>query len=393
MTTAELSPGRTDALASTLRESFANGAELGWMSHDPFDLLLSPALDGAVRWPLFARLAVQVGKRTGARTRRLLRVPVHEEAKTLSDHLQAAVLLVGAGQRWPFGYLAPLSRRLRDRAVVSDRGLGWGLEFPYASRFANAAARTPNLYVTTEAGHALLSLHELTGDPAAVRAARAGCRFVVQGLGTFVHGRHVWLRYWPGRDDPIVNVQASAAALLARAGACFDEVRLLELADSLALTVLFSQRTDGSWPYSVDDRAPFVDGFHTGFVLEGLRGYGRARGDAASSRVSDATAAGFGFFKRHLVTADGRPRAVADGPQSSDGQTVAQCVQTLVTCAEGPDDLRTAVRVWEWGLAAEQPRFPALRWTEGPRALAASHLLCALSEAEAGRVPVLKARV
>ena len=367
-----------EALVRAAHAAFELGARLEWRSHDPYDLLLSP-LGHAVQarsW-LGARVLVQAGRRSGTSVRRLLQVPRHEEPKTFADFLRAAVLLGANGETWPRVYAPELASRLRMCSLETPAGRGWGLGFPYASRFISVGRGVPNLYVTTAACQALLDYHELTDDAAALATALEGCRFIVDGLGTFEHGGHLWLRYWRGLDSPLVNVQASGASLLARAGKAVGDERLVECADAAAAAAVAAQRADGSWAYSDDGRAGFVDGFHTGFTLQGLAEYTALRGDAAAAGASAAVDRGFGYFIDHLLTPDGLPRGFAGGRPSLDGQNVAQCIQTLVVCGRGPHDVSTARTLWRptaERLLSERSRMPALRWSVAPAVLATAYL-------------------
>jgi hypothetical protein len=139
-----------------------------------------------------------------------------------------------------------------------------------------------------------------------------------------------------------------------------------------------AQRRDGSWSYSEDGRAPFVDGFHTGYTLQGLAEYDTAREGDAAAGAHAAVDRGFAYFVEHLLTSDGLPRGIADGPPSLDGQNVAQCVQTLVVCAREPAHLQSAEQLWGRCLprllSGGGDRFPALRWTVAPAVLATAYL-------------------
>jgi len=373
----------TTTLESAARHAFDTAADIDWRSHDPFDLLLSPYL-GAVRrrTPLLARVSVQICKRSGARIRRWLRVPTHEEPKALADYLRAAVLLSSSGRAWAASWVDPLVTRLRTTGVPSGRALGWGLAFPYVSRFTNAAAGTPNIYVTTAVAEALLDAATLSGEPGVAECAHAGTRFVVEGLGTFTHRGRRWLRYWPQNDARIVNVQASAAGLLARVDALVGDPDLGALADDLIDTVLATQRADGSWPYSDERAGSFIDGFHTGFTLQGLTEYARRRSEGRrAAPAADAVRLGLRYFHERLMTPEGLPRGTSDGRVSLDTQNVAQCIQTHVVCARDARDLTAAFRLWSATAAGgPPPRDTALRWSVGPRVLATSHLLGALED-------------
>ena len=220
------------ALESAARRAFDTASGIDWRSYDPFDFLLSPYL-GALRRraPLFARVSVQIGKRSGPRARRWLRVPAHEEPKALADYLRAAVLLSSLGRAWAIQWVDPLVTRLRTTGTS-----GWGLAFPYVSRFTNAAAGTPNIYVTTAVVEALLDAATLSDEPGVAECAHDGMHFVVEGLGAVTHRGQRWLRYWPENDSRIVNVQASAAGLLARVDSQVGDSRLRTLADDLIIS-------------------------------------------------------------------------------------------------------------------------------------------------------------
>jgi len=367
-----------DDLVESVHSAFELGARLQWRSHDPFDALLSPVggrLQSTSR--LAARVLVQAGKRSGTGFRRLLRVPEHEEAKTFSDFLSAAAILARDAE-WAHAHVDDLSRRLEAASTELPAGRGWGYAFPYTSRFVNAGRGVPNLYVTTAACQALLDRHDLDGDSDALGAALEGCRFILDGLGWIDHRGSPWLRYWPGSESPVVNVQASGASLLARAAQTAGEDRFADAADRAVEAVLSTQRPDGSWLYSADGRGDFVDGFHTGFTLQGLVEYAACRSDGPD--VADAIGRGIAYFEQHLLTADGLPRGYADGKPGLDGQNVAQCIQTLVLCDGGSSACERAARLWRdfvRGLLtgeSEARSYPALRWDLGPAVLATAHL-------------------
>lgn len=386
-------------LLSEAQAWFRLAEKLDWKSYDPMDFLGSPYLARVQSVSHFgARVFVQMGIRLGATSRRLLRIEHHEEAKTLSDYLSAAALFVKCGQTWAASYIEPLIIRLNDKAIVTPRGRGWGLEFPYSTRFVNAPARTPNLYQTSNAVQALLDAYAVTRNPEAYQSAISGIEFILNELGHFELGGHTWFRYWAGRANPIVNVQALSASLFARMGLCLGDSRMLELADRVAWTVISVQRFDGSWFYSVDDRANFVDSFHTGFILQGLTEYLQHRNSSAFPQTREAIQRGLAFFAKHLITSEGLPRYFADGPVEPDGQSFAQCIQTLVVCAPTLDHIEMALVVWKsmdkmlcmdgarhyrYGKGLSMQREPQLRWSIGPAVLATARVFSELGRTEA----------
>jgi hypothetical protein len=379
-------PVTQDELVRSARRAFELGEALDWKSYDPFDILLSPYLWPVRRAPLAARALVQLGRRSGTRVRRILRVQPHEEPKALADFVQAAVLLAASGEQWATGYLEGLTQRLVALSIPVTAGRGWGIRFPYVSRFGTIEPGTPILYTTTTVCQALFDDHALTRRASAYDAAIAGCSFILDGLGHFTHHGHTWLPYTPGARHPIVNVQASVASVLARFAENSDSEQAQSAADRAVEAVLATQRADGSWPYSDDGRGPFVDGYHTGFVLQGLREYRSRRGDGAVPGVADAIVTGLAYFKQHLIAPDGLPRGLADGRVSLDGQNVAQCIQTLVECGDAADAW-SALRLWKRCIAtlpavqdaSARSLGYSLRWSIGPAVLATAYLVRALS--------------
>lgn len=370
-------PATTSELDAAIAAAFDFAEQRAWRSHDPFDLLLSPYAKVAARGELLARVWVQLGKRTGETTRRALRVPTSLEPKAVSDFLRAAALLAAGGAAAYRTRAERLAAMLESLQVRSAHGAGWGLTFPYASRFGRIERLEPNIYTTVNATQALLDVSELNGVAGVEEAVRAARRFLLEDLGFLGFGGHRWFRYSNGGTSPIVNVQASAAHLFARLSATHDDDEAAAIADACAATVLAVQAGDGSWPYSADGRASFVDGFHTGFTLEGLAGYAEHRQSDAAPGVREAIDSGMRFFERHLVDAADRPLGFADGEPTDDPQTAAQCVQTLVVCG-GADARERAAAVWRRAVASQldfgDQRLVSLRWSVGPSVLATAHL-------------------
>jgi hypothetical protein len=363
----------SDELREAAHHAFELGEGVDWRSHDPFDLLLSPYARLLTRSPLAARMWIQVGRRTGRRTRRVLGVPEHREAKALADFVSAAVIL---SRRDDGSYLDTAERLaglLEESSVESYTGRGWGLSFDYVSRFGRIDANTPNAYTTISAAEALLDWGDRTGVgpvSAAVTGARA---FLLGDLRGLAYNDALWFRYTSRGAAPIVNIQASAAAFFARLAWSYGDTEAEAIAHAAAETTIAAQRPDGSWPYSVDGRAEFVDGFHTGFTLQGLHGYLSHAGARAVSGTDETIAHGFDYFLAHLMTADGLPRGFADGAVTMDAPNAAQCVQTLLSCG-GESQIDRALDVWRAAvsrhLSPRREELLSLRWNLAPAVLA-----------------------
>jgi hypothetical protein len=285
----------------------------------------------------------------------------------------------------------PLADSLKAKAIQTPNGFGWGLEFPYVSRFVNVPARIPNAYTTANAIRSLLDQYELCNDPLDRELAFLGCQCIIRDLGEFSRNGSTWFQYWPDCDIPAANVQAILASTFVRAGIVLKDINFFDLADRCVKVVLATQRSDGSWYYSEDGRGWFVDGFHTGFILQGLSEYIQDRSAIDVTSVQMALQKGMTYFKDHLITSSNMPRYYSDGKVSSDGQNFAQCIQTLAICATDDNDILRAYAVWKNMLKIHKKisdhtaqretalgSVTYLRWTIGPAVLATSHLINAL---------------
>ena len=76
--------------------------------------------------------------------------------------------------------------------------------------------------------------------------------------------------YLPGDDTPIHNANMLVAALLARLGRLTGREDFADAARAAVHYTVNRQRADGAWPYGEQPHLTWVDGFHTGYVLDCL---------------------------------------------------------------------------------------------------------------------------
>jgi hypothetical protein len=142
------------------------------------------------------------------------------------------------------------------------------------------------------------------------------------------------------------------------------------------------QRDDGSWPYGEKPGLEWVDGFHTGYVLECLM----ACRDAGVEVDAAALERGLDFYADELFLADGTPKYLPGSVWPVDVQCAAQGIQTFAIAGR-PD---VATRAVEYALDHLQRRDGAfvfqrrrlwsnrvahLRWAAAPMAMALAHYL------------------
>jgi hypothetical protein len=189
----------------------------GWASCDPYDALTSPLLRPLHGVRPLARIAMQVVKRSPVDLRPLLGIRPAVYTKSLSDLASAYVLLhrlrgEERDRTRARGFLA----QLRSRALRGYAGTCWGMDLPYVSRFATATPEVPNLFQSVNAAMAFVDAHAAWGDD--LEPALGVVEFLERGLGRLQDGAAIAWRYYPGQDALVYNVNALAAALLARLG-------------------------------------------------------------------------------------------------------------------------------------------------------------------------------
>ena len=91
----------------------------------------------------------------------------------------------------------------------------------------------------------------------------------------------------------VVNASAYRAVLLMSAAQQFARDDYRTLAERNLEFVLAAQLSDGSWPYAVDGVRPFIDHYHTCFVLKALGKLERLTGD---ERLRWAIEAGVAYY-------------------------------------------------------------------------------------------------
>jgi hypothetical protein len=278
----------------------------------------------------------------------------------------------------------------------------WAYHFDVETRFFFYGRNTPNTIATAFAGHALLDAHRAGADAELLEAALGAGAFFLRRIGLTEapdsEGAH--FGYFPGDRTPIHNASLLAASLLARLSALVGPglggEEMAAAARSAVTYALEHQRDDGSWPYAEGARGRWVDGFHTGYVLDALRECQVALGD---ERIGEARQRGLGFYRDQLLLEDGAPRFFSDSTYPIDGQSAAQAIRSFALAGRTePDWLETAWRAYGYAAAELRRsdgafafqrtrlwtnRVPHVRWVQAPMLEALSVLLEAAEAPEA----------
>ena len=283
---------------------------------DPFDGLESRLfkVSGLGRFRSCRLCWLQVLRHGPELLRRFSAIPRMVNPKTLA-------LLSGAGDGVRLG---DFSVQLLARQNTDG---GWGYPFEWQARAFHALPGQSNAVVTSFVLDGGMASGLGPDHPALMRAAD----FINQELW-----RDGYFTYFAHDDTEIHNASLWAAFALnrIRPGNEKSEQALYRVVDA--------QRRDGSWPYGTRRHHGFVDGFHTGYVLDLLDRF-RASG---MDGLDDAIALGWHFYRTDCFDAGGIPRSFAGRDGYLDAHAVAQAMASL--CRFG--DLAGAVNVAGWAV-------------------------------------------
>ena len=212
------------------------------------------------------------------------------------------------------------------------KSYGWGLNFPYTSRFNDTNADIPNLYNTSNAGISICySFHFLNNKNQIVakKAIKEIVNFIETDLGYNDEKNKGWYRYYPGQIYPVYNVNALTIYLLAFIKKL--EFYNLDFLDSRikAISNLLAeeQEQDGSWFYSRSDKGKWIDGFHTGFILESLAFVYK---EGYEEHLKGILKKGWSFYIEKMFTKEGYPKYFLQSDKYPiESQNCAQSIQTI----------------------------------------------------------------
>lgn len=348
-------------------------------SYDPYDGLLSRRVPHALTGTRAGRLAlVHLHRRFPRNLRPLFGVPPTKSPYTVG-------LLASAGLR-----IADATGCRKSEDAARERlawlratriGGGWAYPFDVQTRTFHYRRTTPNVVCTAFAARAFLDAAERQGDEHALAVAGEAATFVVRELLDRRAGQ-CWFRYLPTEDALIHNGNVLAAELVVRYGSYAGDDRMVDVGHQALAATLEAVRPDGSLLYGRGRHLAWVDGHHTGFVIESLDAIARCDpGRAAPLRTTVERMAA--FYRGQLFGVDGSAWQRPGAPYPLDSIAAAQGVQTFAKLGGEyrPIAERIAGAVHAQ-LSLPSGRFayvrcrrhvkrvPYVRWTEAPLCLA-----------------------
>ncbi len=296
------------------------------MSYDIFDALTSNWINRVTASSTFLRrVAIQLNAKSPIDLH-WLGMKKMQHTKAVSDMLWLNCLMYD-GDRDNISNLTELFKLLMDRRINGTNV--WGLNFPYATRFIDADINMANLYNTCTTGIAVSEYCEKT------KLAHEELPKIYSDLcETFNYineGNKGFFIYYPGQKHPTYNVNALALFLFSRINEVTkkDIVPASRMSEMVELLVS-EQLEDGSWYYSRSEKGKWIDGFHTGFIIESLV-YTYLHG-FEDARLKMAIDKAIQYYIKNMFTEDGFPKYFDySGKYPIEAQNCAQAIQTLVS--------------------------------------------------------------
>jgi hypothetical protein len=290
-----------DIDAQGLRAAAARLIELGaqarWRGPDPYDGLFfgwPPVLTAGARR---RQAIVQLHARSPLDVRRLYRREHSLVPKAPALLGQAAARLVAAHDDCRLRELAGYALDTLTADTTCGEN-GWGYPWDTQTRWSYYPRGSPNIVATSFSANALAEAAATLGEPTWRRRAERAAGWVARRLFVTDSG---YFAYHGHSDRLVHNANLLGAALVHElapdAPGAREKVRI---ATARTLDV---QRPDGTWPYGEASGLEWVDGFHTGYVLDSL-----CRLEGVDPRIPAAIERGARVYVSDFFDAEGRSR-------------------------------------------------------------------------------------
>ena len=305
----------------------------GW---DPFDGLNSKlfAETPFSTWPTGRLVWTQAFKRMPVNARALVLVP-----KSVNSVTIALAAEIKRRQSDAAGALTLIERLLSMATVSGDSVFGWGYPFAWQAKAFYVEKYEPNIIATT---YALRELSNWKHVPAVHDAILRACGHIAKYFSRHVPGRGHYIAYVRNSDAMVHNANLWGAYSLTIGGVIAGNSAWLELAHDATQFSLAAQHQDGSWAYGEASHHQFIDGFHTGYVLEALHRMDRVFPNPA---VKTHISSGLNYYLSNFIEADGTAKYYANSRYPIDANAAAQVIITLDTLQSPKDYSDIAMRV------------------------------------------------
>lgn len=318
-----------------------------YAGYDPFDALNSPLLRAVCMGNKWARIVcIQFLRRFPINIRPLLLMPKGHNPKALGLFLEGYVRLYRLNPKEEYlERIRSLITLLDETRTATSSGHGWGYNFDWQSRAFFVPKYTPTIVNSSFIGHALLDVAEAGLDQRGLELALPIGDFILNDLNRIQDLDTFCFSYTPLDNYAVHNANLLGASLLIRLWKHTGQEALKEEALTALAYSMRHQREDGSWHYSEKTGSHWIDSFHTGFNLEGIRRFFRA---GEGTQWLHAYDRGRAYYRDNFFLADGTPKYYHDRVFPLDIHSPAEAVAFF--SEEGDDFGVLTDLVLEWML-------------------------------------------
>jgi len=300
-----------------------------WAGYDPYDALNSRVFKALpfLNFKL-ARLALTQGvKRCPINLRPFLLVPKTPNPKGIALFLASLIKLSKIGLVDGDKEIDVMAEKLLSLRSPDDRYSCWGYNFDWQTRGELVPKGTPNIICSTFAANALLDAYEQSPNSAWLDAAVSTAEFILDELFWRDRGPIACFSYTPSGRSKIHNANLLGSALLCRISSLTLQKKFLEPALDAARYSVGKQHEDGSWDYGESQFHRWVDNFHTGYNLLGLRNISKF---GETNEFDLHIRRGFDYYVKQFFREDGMPKYFNNRTYPIDIHSVALSIITLL---------------------------------------------------------------
>lgn len=301
---------------------------------DPYDGLTSPLF----RLPVLKSnksvrfLAQQLVKRSPVNLRPLLGIKKRLNPVTLGLCIQGYTQLIRVfperKQEWT-AKIDWLISQLEKLIPEGFHGPCWGYDFDWEARYASIPAFQPTIVATGIITNALFNFYLISGNNQSLTLCSEATNFILQDLKrTTGPDGSVCFSYSPFDKQVVFNASMKAVRPLSQVYSVNGKKELKDIAHLAVSFVMNHQRPDGAWIYSTSKAGTWIDNYHTGYILDGLKSYiSLCKDDTFKEHFRK----GFDFYEKNFFHADGMPKFYNSNPYPTDCTAAAQSILTLTS--------------------------------------------------------------
>lgn len=340
----------------------------GW---DPYDGLNSeifqalPFFKNSAFWRL---CVIQAFKRNPINFRRIALIKKDYNAKGIGLFLQGYSNLVKAVRQNPelakdFGTEAELLERVNEVAelLISLQSKGdyygacWGYNFGWQAKLLfYFPPYTPTVVATNFCATALMEAYEVTGNKKYLDIALSSAEFVRQDLNRTEHKGGFLFSYSKlPLNREVLNASLLGSRLLSFAYKYTGNEEYKELAEKSVAACCNLQKPDGSWIYGLSKGQSWVDGFHTGYNLDGVIAYEENTGDTKYHKYIEK---GLKYYLDNFFEEDGAPKYFDNQKYPIDIHCPGQLIVTLKRLHKYDENKALAEKVMDWTIKNMQDK-------------------------------------